>query len=238
MVGGIGSGMPDEKPRFTSDRRFPTNSSWSGSGDWEAGSPVGLDIADQALVARTMVESFDFSTFDPSVWTTHNDASYNASNEYVTMVSGGGENGELEYNAGTPQNPWFCEWDNIHHRGNYEFQQFLFYADAVGAGGDGQDTTGISQACRIQVNYNGYVTLDEIVDGVSTRLELASTSTITHTYRVEYNDGTVRFYVDGAEKVNHTFSSPNTQYSKLYFKSVTGRNSSVNSIDNVSIGSL
>lgn len=59
--------MADEKSRFTSDRRLPNASSWSGGADWEAGSSVGLDIVDQALVAHTAEETFDFSVLDSSV---------------------------------------------------------------------------------------------------------------------------------------------------------------------------
>lgn len=230
--------MADENSRFTSDRRLPSATSWGGDADWEAGSSVGLDIVDQALVARDIAELHDFSTFDSSVWTIHSDASYNASSEYVTMAAGSNQNGELEFNGGVSGSSWFCEWVNIYHSGNYEFQQILFYADVVGTGGDREDSNGIGQAYRVEVNYSGNVTLDEIIDSEPTRLASASTSTSTHTYRLEYDDGTIRFYVDGAEKVNHTLSSPNTQHSKLYFKSVTGRNNSTNSIDNVTIGGL
>lgn len=42
--------MPDEKPLFTSDRRSPHSSSWTGDGDWTAGSLSNLNVVNGGLV--------------------------------------------------------------------------------------------------------------------------------------------------------------------------------------------
>lgn len=43
--------------RFTSDRRLPADSSWSGDGDWSAGIVEGVDIVEGKLVCSPAVQS-------------------------------------------------------------------------------------------------------------------------------------------------------------------------------------
>lgn len=242
--------MTSESNRFTSDRRPRESASWVSEDDWEAGTAENVDVVGEGLVARGSIQagelpnggSYDFSTFDTEVWTVYNDARYVSSSGYVTIAAGGDKNGELVFNSGVDVNNWFCEWDNIFESGNYERQRLLFYADAVGQGGDNNKLGGVGQAYLLDIDYNGRIWFGEIRnEGVHEELVSRgeyATSEATHTYRIEYRDGLVDFFVDGTLKFEVDIPDPTTDFSEFYFKAITGRNSSTNHIDNVTIGSL
>ena len=178
-----------------------------------------------------------FSSFDSSVWTLYGHASYNSSSGRVDMVNSTNQDAELQYDAGMSSTDFTVQWDNIYGGGNYERQYLYFFASDVGTGGDNNKFGGVTHAYAISLNYNGDLILREISNGSATNLHNSSgvAGKSTHTFKMTYTNGTVKCWIDGTQHMNYTISSPNTSYSKLYFKSITGINGSTNSIDNVTL---
>lgn len=183
----------------------------------------------------------NFNTFDSSVWTLYGVASYDSSNNRVDVIRGSDNDGALEYNDGVLQDAWFCEWDNIYIGGNYERQRIYFFADSVGSGNDNNKEQGINQAYSVQINYAGDMFFSEIENEARNRLVTLRgevNETTSHTFRLEYDNGTVRHYTDGSENFSHTLSNPTKSNGVFFFKGISGGNSADNDIDNVTLGSL
>lgn len=178
-------------------------------------------------------ELYNFTSFDTNKWELYSNATYEQANDNINMVNGNNQNGELVYSDGIQSNNWFIEWENEFVSGNHEFQKILFYTDTINKKGNGNDYDGISSGYEIEVDWDTRVYLREINNGSVNQLEKDSTTKSTHTYRVEYNNGTIKFYIEGNKVIDYTLANPNTNNNKLYFKSVTGTNSSTNNIDDV-----
>ena len=105
--------MSDEKSRFTSDRRGPGESSWSGEADWAAGTAENAEVVGGELVGRPPSQAAVSEIVRSNIFV-------GGSDDNLHLVDTATGMGEWSYPTGSPANSSPAVVDGVAYVGSYD----------------------------------------------------------------------------------------------------------------------